>query len=57
VYLHFGYVSGDLTAGHHFIFNDKLAIAGISGFKYMHFDIRGSTSLVGKVEFAGQRDF
>jgi len=57
VYLHFGYVSGDLTAGHHFIFNDKLEIAGMAGFKYMYFDIRGSSSLLGNVEFEGERDF
>jgi hypothetical protein len=57
VYLHFGYVSGDLTAGHHFIFNDKLEIAAMAGFKYMHFNIMGSTSLVGNVEFEGERDF
>ena len=57
VYLHFGYVSGDLTAGHHFIFNDKLEIAGMAGFKYMHFDLKGSASLLGNVEFTGERDF
>jgi hypothetical protein len=57
VFLHFGYVSGDLTAGHHFIFNDKLEIAAMAGFKYIYFDIKGSTSLVGKVDFAGERDF
>ena len=57
VYLHFGYVSGDLTAGHHFIFNDKLEIAGMGGFKYIHFDLKGSASLLGKVDFEGERDF
>lgn len=57
VYLHFGYVSGDLTAGHHFIMNDKLEIAAMAGFKYMYFDLKGSTSLVGKVDFDGERDF
>ena len=57
VYLHFGYVSSDLTAGHHFIFNDKLEIAGMGGFKYIHFDLKGSASLLGKVEFEGERNF
>jgi hypothetical protein len=57
VYLHFGYVSGDLTAGHHFIMNDKLEIAAMGGFKYIYFDIKGSTSLIDKVEFTGERDF
>lgn len=57
VYLHFSYVSGDLTAGHHFIFNDKLEIAAMAGFKYIYFDLKGSTSLVGKIDFEGERDF
>ena len=57
VYLHFGYVSGDLTAGHHFIFNDKLEIAAMAGLKYMYFDLKGSASLLGRVDFTGERDF
>ena len=57
IYLHFGYVSGDLTAGHHFIMNDKLEIAGMAGLKFIYFDIKGSASLVGQVDFAGERDF
>jgi hypothetical protein len=56
-FLHFGYVSGDLTAGHHFIFNNKLEIAGMAGLKFIYFDIKGSASLVGTVDFAGERDF
>ena len=57
VYLRFAYVSGDLTAGHHFIMNDKLEIAGMAGLKYIYFNIKGSTSLVGKVDFEGERNF
>ena len=57
VYLHFGYVSGDLTAGHHFVYNDKLEIAAMAGLKYIYFDIKGSTNLAGQIEFTGERDF
>jgi hypothetical protein len=57
VHLHFGYVSGDLTAGHHFVFNEKLEIAAMAGFKLIYFDIKGSTSLIGKVDFTGERNF
>ena len=56
VYLHFGYVAGDLTAGHHFIMNDKLEIAGMAGLKFIYFEIKGSASLLGKVDFDGERD-
>ena len=57
VFLHFGYVSGDFTVGHQFIMNDKLEIAGVAGLKYIYFDIKGSASLFGKVNFDGERDF
>jgi len=57
IYLHFGYVSGDLTAGHHFIMNEKFELAAMGGLKYIHFDIKGSASLLGKIDFSGERNF